>query len=340
MRLPSHQLEAHLQQGLNPLYTLCGDEALGQRESLDLIRRKALALGYEERTSYVVERHFNWQQVTASAQAISLFSSLKLIEIAIPSGKPGTDGSQALQVLANEGLVDCCVVIILPTLDWRDQKSAWVQALEKSSTFITLDEPSATQLPDWLGKRLAKNGQNTDSETLQFLAHQVEGNLLAAHQEIEKLALLFPAGTLEGKAVREAVLNVSRYDPSQLGEAVFNGEIERTVRILQGLQDEGIPVITVMNPLLWALKPLVKIKSAEQRGVALQSALTEAKLFGDRQQLAKRALARFSLKQLEAALAKLADIDRIAKGIQVGDAWLELTRLCFGLAKIPARKPR
>lgn len=340
MRLASHQLEAQLSQGLNVFYTLCGDEALGKRESLDLIRKKAQQLGFAERHTFVVERNFNWQHVQSVAQSISLFSSQKLIEITIPTGKPGADGATFLQSMHNDELSDCCIVILLPSLDWREQKAAWVQSLEKSTTFIALEEPSPENLPNWLANRMAKHGQSTDRDTLQFLAHQVEGNLLAANQEIEKLSLLFGQGVIDAQSVREAVLNVSRFDPAQLGEAVLNGEIERTVRILQGLQDEGIPVITVMNPFLWAIKPLVKIKNAEQRGMTLQSAMSEARLFGERQEQARRALSRFSVKQLDAALAKLAEIDKIAKGIRTGDAWLELTRLCFGLAKLQARKQR
>ena len=340
MRLSSRQLESHLQQGLNPFYTLCGDEALGKRESLDLVRQTATRLGFEERHAFVVERNFNWQQIEAVANSVSLFSNQKLIEITIPSGKPGTEGATFLHAMVKNGVSDCCIVILLPSLDWRELKTAWVQSLETSTTFISLEEPSSQQLPDWLAKRLAKHGQSTDQETLQFLANQVEGNLLAAHQEIEKLSLLFPPGPVDGQAVREAVLNVSRYDPAQLGEAVLNGEVERTVRILQGLQDEGIPVITVMNPFLWVIKPLVKIKTAEQRGLALHTAMSEARLFGERQEQARKALGRFSIKQLEAALAKLSEIDKIAKGIRIGDPWLELSRLCFGLAKIQARKQR
>jgi len=161
--------------------------------------------------------------------------------------------------------------------------------------------------------------------------------MLAAHQEIQKLGLLYPAGALAGEAVREAVLNVSRYDAFQLGEAVLAGDSERTVRILQGLQDEGAQPVAVMNPLIWVLRPLVRIKQAEVRGENISAVMQQARIYGDRQNLVKRAVARLSMRQLQAALFKLAEIDRTAKGLLKGDAWLEISRLCFGLAKIGHR---
>ncbi|MFA6179692.1 MAG: DNA polymerase III subunit delta [Candidatus Methylopumilus sp.] len=337
MRLPPQQLPQHLALGLKPLYVLAGDEPLAQRESLDAIRATARKLGFDERTSLIVERNFNWQQITAFGQSISLFASLRLLEINIPSGKPGIDGSKALQTLAERPLQDAVVVIIMPKIDWRDQKSAWYMALEQAGVFLNLQEVEAPQLPQWIAKRLALQNQATDADTLEFIAHQVEGNLLAAHQEIQKLGLLYPEGNIAGNDVRAAILNVSRYDAFQLGEAVLSGDIQRTVRILQGLQDEGAQPVAVMNPLLWAIKPLVKIKQAEARGENLASAMQQAKIFGDRQALTKRAVSRLSLRQLQAALQKLAEIDQTAKGLIHGDAWLEISRLCFGLSRVGSR---
>jgi len=337
MRLPPQQLPQHLAQGLKPLYVLAGDEPLAQRESLDAIRATARKLGFDERTSLIVERNFNWQQITAFGQSISLFASLRLLEINIPSGKPGIDGSKALQALAERPLQDTVVVIILPKIDWRDQKSAWYMALEQAGVFLSLQEVEAPHLPQWIAKRLAMQNQATDADTLEFIAHQVEGNLLAAHQEIQKLGLLYPEGNIAGNDARAAILNVSRYDAFQLGEAVLSGDVERTVRILQGLQDEGAQPVAVMNPLLWAIKPLVKIKQAEARGENLASAMQHVKIFGDRQALTKRAVSRLSLRQLQAALQKLAEIDQTAKGLIHGDAWLEISRLCFGLSRVGSR---
>ncbi len=337
MRLTQAQLAPHLKQGLQSIYVLIGDEPLAQRESLDTIRSEAISQGYDERTSLIVERNFNWQQVQNFGQSISLFSSRRLLELNIPNGKPGLEGGKALQALTDKALPDTTIIIILPTLERDAKNSAWFAALESHAQVISLNEVDAASLPKWIAGRLAQHGQYTSQQTLEFLAHQVEGNLLAANQEVEKLSLLYPQGELSEETVREAVLNVSRYDAFQLGEAVLAGDAERATRILQGLQDEGETAVAVMNPLIWVLRPLVRIKQAEMHGANLASAMTSARIYGDKQTLVKRAISRFSLRQLEAALQKLADIDKMAKGVMLGDAWLEISRLCFGLAKVRAR---
>jgi DNA polymerase-3 subunit delta len=337
MRLAQAQLESHLKQGLQALYVLAGDEPLAQRECLDAIRAAARAQGYDERMSLTVERNFNWQQLQNYGQSISLFASRRLLELSIPSGKPGIDGGKALVALAAKAIPDTTVIIILPTLERDVKNSTWFNALEAQAQTISLNEIDAASLPKWIASRLAQQGQHTSVQTLEFLAHQVEGNLLAANQEVQKLGLLYPQGELSDEIVREAVLNVSRYDAFQLGEAVLQGDAERTVRILQGLQDEGENAVAVMNPLMWVLRPLVRIKQAEMRGENINNAMTSARIYGDRQALVKRALSRLSLRQLEAALQKLADIDRTAKGVMLGDAWLEISRLCFGLARVRGR---
>ena len=337
MRLTQTQLASHLKQGLQPLYVLVGDEPLAQRENLDALRAAARLHGFDERNSLTVDRNFNWQQIQIYGQSMSLFASRRLLEINIPSGKPGVEGGKALQALANQALTDTSVIIILPALEREAKNSAWFTALDKQAVSISLDEVHAANLPKWIANRLAMQGQHTSAETLEFLAHQVEGNLLAANQEVQKLGLLYAKGALSDEVVRAAVLNVSRYDAFQLGEAVLAGDSARTVRILQGLQDEGEQALAVMNPLLWVLRPLLRIKQAEMRGENINNAMTSARIYGDKQSLMKRALARLSLRQLEATLQKLADIDKIAKGVMQGDAWLEISRLCFGLAKLRAR---
>lgn len=333
----TNTLMTHLQQPLQPLYVLVGDEPLAQRESLDALRKAARTQGYDERNSLTVERYFNWQQLAQYGQSVSLFASKRLLELHIPSGKPGVEGSKALQALANQAMADVTVIIIMPTLERDAKNSSWFSALEQNAVIIPLAEVEAAQLPKWIAQRLALQKQHASQETLAFLAHQVEGNLLAANQEVQKLGLLYPEGELLDAQVREAVLNVSRYDAFQLGEAVLAGDTARTIRVLQGLQDEGEQALAVMNPLMWVLRPLVRIKQAEMRGENMQSAMTNARIFGERQTLVKRALSRLSLRHLEAALQKLADIDQTAKGVIPGDAWLEISRLCFGLAKVKSR---
>ncbi len=337
MRLDQSALKQHLEKQLAPLYVLVGDEPLAQSECLDAIRASARKDGAEERSSFMVERSFNWQSIQQFGQAMSLFSSKRILEIHIPNGKPGVEGAKALSELAQNKIPDTTTIVILPTLERETKNSVWFNALQSAAVTIELNEIAPAALPQWIAKRLAAQGQSAQAASLAFMAHQVEGNLLAAHQEIQKLGLLYPAGEISAENISAAVLNVSRYDAFQLGEAVLAGDAARTSRILQGLQDEGEQPVAVMNPLIWLLRPLVRIKHAEMHGESLNNAMTNARIFGERQMLVKKALLRLNVRQLEAALQKLCDIDRIAKGVLLGDAWLELSRLCFGLAKVKMR---
>ena len=337
MRVDTNHLSAHLEKKLAPLYVLVGDEALAQSECLDAIRAAAQKNGADERASYIVERFFNWQSVTQYNHALSLFSSKRILEVKIPSGKPGLDGSKALIELSQKPMSDTTVIVILPKLERESKNSAWFDALQLAGIVIELNEIAPSQLPQWLHTRLATQNQSADAQSLAFIAHLVEGNLLAAHQEIQKLGLLYPAGEISFDLIQESILNVSRYDASKLGDAILQCDATRTAYILQGLQDEGENPIAVMNPLIWLLRPLISIKQAQARGENLNSAISNARVFGDKQTLIKQGLQRFSLRQLNAALQKLCDIDKTAKGVMQGDAWLELSRLCFGLAKVRAR---
>jgi len=337
MRLELSHLKSHLEKQLAPLYVLVGDEPLAHSESLDAIRLAARKAGADERTSFIVERNFNWQQIHQFAQALSLFSSMRILEIHIPSGKPGLDGGKVLVEMTQNTIPETTSIVVLPSLERDAKNSAWFSALQRAAVVIELDEIAPSSLPQWITKRLAIQGQSANTATLEFMAHQVEGNLLAAHQEIQKLGLLYSTGELSQEDVNSAVMNVSRYDAFQLGEAVLNGEVERTSRILQSLKDEGEQAVAVMNPLIWLLRPLIRVKHAVSLGENINNAMTNARIYGERQMLTQKALSRLSIRQLEAALQKLCDIDRIAKGVMVGNAWLELSRLCFGLAKVRSR---
>lgn len=338
MRLPFEQLGAHLEKELRPLYVLTGDEPLSLREGVDAIRQAARKQGYDERQSFTAERSFNWQQLTASGQSISLFSSRRLLEVHLPSGKPGNEGSKALQEYCSRLPGDTVTVITLPKLDRDGTASAWFKALESTAVVIPLQTVDIDHLPHWIGRRLQAQGQQADPATLEFLANQVEGNLLAAHQEIQKLGLLFGAGPLEAEAVREAVLNVSRYDVFQLGDALLEGDVARTAKVLQGLEAEGVQPLALLGVLAWLLRGVTRVKLAESRGENLASAMQQAKIWGDRQAQVKRMLARVSLRQLQAAMHKMAEIDKISKGIAQGKPWLEISRLCIGLARAGTRR--
>ena len=225
MQIGANQLSNHLQRGLKSLYTLHGDEPLLQQEALDAIRANARANGYTERTSHTVAgAHFDWSEVLAAGGSLSLFSDKQIVELRIPSGKPGKDGSAALQQLAEQavGNDSTLTLVILPRLDKITRTSAWFAALEANGVTLTVEPVERNALPQWIAQRLAQQGLRVadgleGQRTLQFFADRVEGNLLAAHQEIVKLGLLHPPGTLTIEQIEEAVVGKSTGDTASAG---------------------------------------------------------------------------------------------------------------------------
>lgn len=333
MQVRAAQLASHLQKGLAPLYVVSGDEPLLTLEAADAIRAQARLEGYAEREVLRVETGFDWGKLTASSASLSLFASRRLLEIRLPTGKPNNEGAAALEALCADLPPDTVTLVTLPKLDKRAQQASWFQALSQAGVVVDVYPVELDDLPDWLGRRLAAQNQQADRETLKFLAEQVEGNLLAAHQEIQKLALLYPARKLSFDEVSEAVLNVSRYDVFQLGDAMLAGDAPRAARIIDGLKNEGVKPVPVLGVLAWLVRSLNKAKAATQRGMDLNGALREGGFWGDRQALARQALPRLCPEALTAAIRHASEIDRMSKGLKQGDAWDELLQLCLRIAR-------
>ena len=333
MLLRSEKLSSHLQQGLKPLYIVSGDEPLLAMEAADTIRARAKQDDYLEREVLVVEKDFKRGQLRASAASLSLFSSKRVLEIRIPNGKPGTEGAAALEAYAADLPPDTLSLVLLPKLDKRTKDSGWFSALSAAGVVVEVYPVELDALPAFIAGRLALQNQSADRETLAFLAESVEGNLLAAHQEIQKLGLLYPARKLTFDEVSEAVLNVSRFDVFQLSDAMLAGDAARAARILDGLRGEGVKPIPVLGVLAWLTRSLNKSKLALTRGVDMSGALREGGFWGDRQNLARRALPRLSIEILTAVQRHAAEIDRMSKGLKPGDVWDELLTLVLRVAK-------
>ncbi|MDR0776049.1 MAG: DNA polymerase III subunit delta [Azonexus sp.] len=331
MLLKGEQLAAHLERELRPLYVLYGDEPLLVLEAADAIRAKARQQGYNEREVLTVLPQFDWGQLLAAGGNLSLFGDRKLIDLRLPTGKPGKEGSAVLQQWCQHLSPDTLLLVTLPELDWREEKAVWFTALANAGVALKLNAPPLAELPGWIAGRLRRQQQSAEIESLKFVAERVEGNLLAAHQEIQKLGLLYPPGPLSAAQIRDAVLNVARYDIDGLREALLAGDIGRLTRTLDGLMQEGEAPPLVLWAMSEEIRALAAIRSGLDNGRPLELLLKEAKVWGPRQIAVKKTLQRLSTATLEAALRQAGRIDRLAKGIGQGNLWEEFLRLGLGL---------
>ncbi len=351
MQIPGTQLAASLQRQLRPLYTLHGDDPLLQQEALDALRASARAQGYTEREVFTVSgAHFDWSAVHAAAQSVSLFADRKIVEIRMPSGKPGKEGGLALQQLAERAgaHTEVLTLVVLPRLDGTATKSAWFAALDSQGVTVRLDPVERAQLPAWMAQRLQSQGQRVASgeegqRTLAFMADRVEGNLLAAHQEIQKLGLLYPPGELRFEQVERAVLNVARYDPFKLAEAVLDGQPTRAQRMLDGLQAEGTAPVLVHWALSEEIRSLWRVKMATAEGRPMPMALRENRIWGPREKRYEKVLPRLSIPDLEQWVLSAHLIDGITKGLRSpdwpSDPWLALHALAQTVCQACAARP-
>lgn len=337
MRISSDDLPHHLSKSLGMLYVIHGEALLLAIEAADAIRAAAREAGYTERETLIAEQGFKWSELRNSMQSMSLFSERKVIDLRIPSGKPGIEGAQALQDLCENLNPDTLTLVSLPRLDSTAMKSKWFNALEEHGTIISADEVSLAALPSWISARLKRQGQSADADTLKFLAEKVEGNLLAAYQEIQKLALLFPEGALSFEQVKDSVMDVSRYDVFKLSEAMLGGEAERYVRILEGLRAEGTATVLILWAIAEDIRTLAKVSRAIQQSGNLSGALRDARVWGAKQKLIERAVRRFTPTFAERALRQAAQIDKLIKGLRQGDVWDELLQLGVRCARAGAR---
>ncbi len=321
MQLRVDALETQLSKGLAGCYTVFGDEPLLAQEALDRIRAAARAGGYTERSVHTVERGFDWSALLGANQSMSLFGDRQLIEVRIPTGKPGREGGEALRSLTAHPNPDVLLLITLPRLDAATQKSAWFAALVDAGIALRVDPIERAQLPNWIGQRLAAQGQRVAAgedgrRALQFVAEKVEGNLLAAHQEIQKLGLLYAAGSLSLEQVQDAVMNVARYDVFKLNEAMLTGDVARLARMIDGLHGEGEAAVLVLWAVVEEIRTLLRIKRGLAAGKPLAALLRENRVWGPRERLVGPAAARLSEAALERALGFAARLDRQVKGLR------------------------
>ncbi|MBT8581098.1 DNA polymerase III subunit delta [Polynucleobacter paneuropaeus] len=333
----SHLKSLAAASAFHPLYVFSGDEPLLMMESIDLLRSKARQLGYTEREVMLQERGFDWSALLNAGQTMSLFGDRRWIELRIPTGKPGRDGADALKQfsvqIASQSNADgpeTIFCIVLPRLDMKTKSSAWFSSLDEAGMAVQIDSLDRSHLPSWIAGRLQKQGQSIQSgpagqRALEFIAEQVEGNLIAAHQEIQKLGLLYPAGELSEEQVRSAILKVARYNVFELSEAMLAGDLPRVNRMLDGLKGEGEPLVLILWSITEELRLLSKLKMASDAGESVQQLLRASRVWGNKERLYPAALKRVQSSRLRQAVQIAAGLDRQSKGLQAaelpGDPW-------------------
>ncbi len=332
-QIHAEQLSGSLSAPLHALYIIHGEEDLLRVEALDALRAAAKQQGYLNREVYTVDNNFDWNEMLQSANSMGLFADLKLMEIHIPGGKPGKPGGEALQQLAERLPEDTVVVLALPKLEKAQTQSKWFGALAKHGTIVEAKAVGTSALPQWIRSRLAQHRLDIEADALALFAERVEGNLLAAKQEIDKLALLHPAGHLVNMADAEtAVANVARFDVFQLAGAWMSGDSVRVARLLDGLEADGEEPVLLLWTVAEDIRTLIRLTAALKQGQNIAAVRNSLRLWGDKQTLAPMAVKRIAAPRLLAALQECAKIDRMIKGAEDGNAWAEFKHLVSSLA--------
>jgi len=330
VQLRPEQLEAQLTKSLSGVYTIHGDEPLLALEAADAVRNAARKRGFSEREVFEVGRGFDWSELCSSLASLPLFAAKKIVELRLPTGKPGNQGGEAIEAYCRKPGADVLLLVSLPRLDRATQSAPWFQALAQAGVVVEIWPLDRPKLPAWIAERLARQNQRAPRDVLDFLADRVEGNLLAAHQEVQKLALLAPAGELALETVQDAVANVARYDPQDAAEALLAQDTERYVRVIEGLRGEGEQPTFI----LFVLSNVLFVLQAASRGGSLDAAFSQHRLFNKPLQRAVQAAAkRFTPEALDRAIAHAAGIDRAIKGVGSGEPWQAFIALGLKLAR-------
>lgn len=320
MRLRPDQLAAHLRKSLARVYLVFGEEPLQALEAADAIRAAARERGHD-RECLTVETGFDWNTLRQQAFSPSLFAERRLLELRMGNAKPGDAGAQAFSAYAARPPEDVVLLITAGKLDWNTQKSRWFAALDEAGVVVAAAPVEPRQLSSWIERRLRERGLNPAPEAVTLLAERIEGNLLAAAQEIEKLVLLIDDRELTAQAVLAAVGDSARYSIYDFVDAALIGQPERVARILNGLRDEGVEPVLANWALHQEVRRLAALAFARSRGQSLEAALSELKVWEKRKPLLRQALRRLSLAGCQRLLRACAQTDRTIKGAETGAPW-------------------
>ncbi len=333
MKIAARQLPRHLQGGLAPVYLVSGDDPLLVQEACDLVRTRAREEGCSERMVFHAEAGFDWQALLQAAGGMSLFAERRLLELRLPGGRPGEAGARVLQAYGERPPPDTVLLVICPRLDGAAQRSRWFKALEQAGVVVQVWPLTPRELPRWVAERMRAAGLRPDGEAVRLLVERVEGNLLAAVQEIEKLRLLHE-GQVDAEAVLAAVADSARFDVFGLVDAALAGDARRATRILAGLRREGVEPVLVLWALARELRALARMAARVENGEAVEAVLAGQRVWDKRKPLMRAALARHGRRRWQGLLRRAARIDRLVKGQAPGNAWDELLQLALAMAGV------
>ncbi|MDX2457945.1 MAG: DNA polymerase III subunit delta [Gammaproteobacteria bacterium] len=332
MQLTPDKLEAHLARQLAPVYFISGDEPLRVMEAADAIRAAARGQGYDEREVLTVQAGFDWDNLLSGAGNLSLFSQRRLIELRLPTGKPGTDGAKALRAYTEQLPEDTVLLVTAGKLDPAARKSKWVQALDQAGVVIFVWPLNTREFNAWVQQRMRQRGLAPTPEAVTLLADRVEGNLLACMQEIDKLTLLQDGGVVDADTIMSLVGDNARYDVYGLVDSALSGDGARSVRILHGLCAEAVAPQVVVWALARELRQLAVMAAVVASGQPVQQVLTQYRVWAARKTVVGKALTRLAVSECHAMLQQCAHIDRVSKGQAAGKVWDELLQLTLQLA--------
>lgn len=337
MKIPANQLSSRTRDELLPCYLVTGDEPLLVQEALDTIRSAARSQGFGSRELFVQTTGFDWSELAAAVGNLSLFADKRIVELRLPTGKPGVKGSAAISDFAQQAGDDLLFLVSAPKLDRNASKAKWVKALDAAGAIVQIWPVDARELPTWVNQRMRQAGLEPDRDAVRLIADRVEGNLLAAQQEIEKLRLLHGEGRVSVEDVEKSVADSSRFDVYKLVDAALSGDARRAVRILAGVQAEGVEPVIVMWALTRELRMLAMVADQVKAGTELGQALGRASVWRNRQGLVRACVARHPADRFHGLIRAAWKGDAAAKGQRRGDPWQIATTILLSLADSESR---
>lgn len=336
MRIKAEQLEGSLQQSLQAIYLIYGDEALLVEEAAEKVRKQVRQAGANDREVWHIEGRFDWSQIKWQEQTLSLFASQRLIEIRLPSGSPGKDGGEALRRFVAEPPADTTLLIISGKIDARSQKAKWFSELDKAGVTVPVWPIDIVQLPGWINQRMQQKGLKSNTKFAALIAERVEGNLFAAAQEVDKLELLSSDGELTEELILQSVADNARFEAFGLMDTVLMGQSGKIPRIIERLRAEGVDILAVFSAVSWSLRRIVDMAEQVQQGAQLEQVFAAQKppVWDKNKPLMRQALQRHDHQHWRLCLKQMAEIDQAAKGIIKTCPWRLLEKLCLQVAGV------